>query len=81
MPVEGVVPKSPSAAAGVRAGDVIESLDGNTIRDANKLLQVLAKKQPGDKVKLGILRDRKNLEIDVVALPAAKPFLKNDKEF
>ncbi|MEY3896181.1 MAG: hypothetical protein RLZZ214_1701 [Verrucomicrobiota bacterium] len=66
VPVEGVVPKSPSAAAGVRAGDVIESLDGNTIRDANKLLQVLAKKQPGDTVKLGILRDRKNLEIDVV---------------
>jgi serine protease Do len=66
VPVEGVVPKSPSAAAGVRAGDVIESLDGSTIRDANKLLQVLAKKQPGDTVKLGILRDRKNLEIDVV---------------
>jgi serine protease Do len=66
VPVEGVVPKSPSAAAGVRAGDVIQSIDGNTIRDANKLLQVLAKQQPGDKVKLGILRDRKNLEIDVV---------------
>jgi S1-C subfamily serine protease len=41
-------------------------MDGNSIRDANKLLQVLAKQQPGDKVKLGILRDRKNLEIDVV---------------
>jgi serine protease Do len=66
VPVEGVVPKSPSAAAGVRAGDVIQTIDGNTIRDANKLLQKLAKQQPGDKVKLGILRDRKNLEIDVI---------------
>ena len=66
VPVEGVVPKSPSAAAGVRAGDVIQSIDGNAIRDANKLLQVLAKQQPGDKVKLGVLRDRKILEIDVV---------------
>lgn len=66
VPVEGVVPKSPSAAAGVRAGDLIQSMDGSTIRDANKLLQVLAKQQPGDKVRLGILRDRKNLEIDVV---------------
>ncbi|MEI7929709.1 MAG: trypsin-like peptidase domain-containing protein, partial [Verrucomicrobiales bacterium] len=53
VPVESVVPKSPSAAAGVRAGDVIESLDGSAIGDANKLLQVLAKKQPGEKVKLG----------------------------
>ncbi len=66
VPVEGVVPKSPSAAAGVRAGDVIQSIDGNSIRDANKLLQVLAKQQPGDKVKLGIQRDHKTLEIDVV---------------
>jgi serine protease Do len=66
VPVEGVVPRSPSAASGVRAGDIIQSLDGSTIRDANKLLQVLAKQQPGDKVKLGILRDRKTLEIDVI---------------
>jgi hypothetical protein len=27
---------------------------------------VLAKRQPGDKVKLGVLRDRQSLEIDVV---------------
>jgi len=66
VPVESVVPKSPSAAAGVRAGDVIESLDGSAIGDANKLLQVLAKKQPGEKVKLGIQRDRKPLEVEVV---------------
>ena len=66
VPVESVVPKSPAAAAGVRTGDVIASIDGSTIDDANKLLQVLAKRQPGDKVKLGVLRDRKPLEVEVV---------------
>ncbi len=66
VPVESVAPASPSAAAGVRVGDVIQTLDGNDIRDANQLLQVLAKRQPGDKVKLGILRDRNTLELDVV---------------
>jgi serine protease Do len=66
VPVESVVPESPAAAAGVRPGDVIESLDGSSIGDANKLLQVLAKKQPGDTVKLGLLRDRKSLEVQVV---------------
>lgn len=66
VPVEGVVPKSPAAAAGVRAGDVIQSIDQSGTRDANTLLQVLAKRQPGEQVKLGILRDRKTLEIDVV---------------
>ena len=66
VPVESVAPKSPAAAAGVRAGDVIESLDGSAIGDANKLLQVLAKKQPGDKVKLGLLREGESLEVQVV---------------
>ena len=66
VPVEGVVPRSPSAAAGVRAGDVIQSLDGSEVLDANKLLQVLAKRQPGDKVKLGFLRERASHEVEIV---------------
>jgi S1-C subfamily serine protease len=64
--VESVVRKSPAAAAGVRVGDVIESLDGSAIGDANKLLQVLAKKQPGDTVRLGLLREHQSLEVQVV---------------
>jgi serine protease Do len=66
VPVESVVPRSPSAAAGVRVGDIIQSMDGSEIRDANKLLQLLAKREPGDKVKLGVLRDRETLDISVV---------------
>jgi serine protease Do len=66
VPVESVVLNSPSAAAGVKVGDVIHSLDGNSIRDGNSLLQVLAKKQPGDQVKLGVLRDRRNIVLDIV---------------
>ena len=31
---------------------------------ARELLQILAKRQPGDEVKLGVLRDRQTLEID-----------------
>lgn len=74
VPVESVVPKSPSAAAGVRVGDVIQSIDGTRISDANKLLQVLAKRQPGDQVKLGVLRDRKSLEMDVTLASRAELF-------
>jgi serine protease Do len=65
VPVESVVPQSPSAAAGVRVGDIIQSLDGTTIADGNQLLQVLAKKQPGDKVKLGVRRDRRDLMLEI----------------
>ena len=65
VPVESVVPQSPSAAAGVRVGDVIQSLDGTVVDDGNTLLQVLAKKQPGDQVKLGVLRDRRTLALNI----------------
>lgn len=74
VPVVGVVPRSPSAAAGVRAGDVILSFDDSEIPDASKLLQMLAKRQPGDSVKLGIQRDRKKLVVDVVLASRKKLF-------
>ena len=51
--VESVVTGSPAAAAGVRTGDVIRSLDGSAIRNGGELLQILAKRQAGDQVKLG----------------------------
>lgn len=63
--VESVVLGSPAAAAGVRTGDLIQSLDGSVVHDGGELLQMLAKRQAGDEVKLGLLRDRRTLEIKV----------------
>lgn len=66
VPVEELIPGSPAAAAGVRIGDIIQSVDGRDTPDASMLLQVLAKRLPGDKVKLSLLRDNKTVEIEVV---------------
>jgi len=74
VPVEMVVPRSPAAAAGVRPGDLILSLDHSEIRNGNELLQVLAKKQAGEVVKLGVLRDDKNLEFKVTLARRDKLF-------
>lgn len=63
--VETVVPASPAAAAGVRAGDVIQRIDGSEVRDGGELLQILAKRQAGDQVKLSVRRDNKEIEINV----------------
>lgn len=63
--VIGLVRKSPAAAAGLRVGDLIQTLDGAETPDAAKLLQLLAKRQSGDRVKLGVQRDRKQLELEV----------------
>jgi S1-C subfamily serine protease len=68
--IQGVIvvrlfPKSPAAVGGVKTGDVIISLDSSEVRDGRELKQILAKKQPGDQVKLGVLRDKDKLELDV----------------
>jgi serine protease Do len=63
--VASVVPGSPAAAAGVRVGDVIRSLDGSDVSEGGELLQILAKRQPGDKVALGVQRDERELDMKV----------------
>lgn len=64
--VEGVVPDSPAAAAGVRTGDVITAIGDSEVEDGAQLLKLLAKKQPGDTVKLKLQRDRQERMVDVV---------------
>ena len=64
--VESVVPGSPAAAAGVRPGDVIRQLDEDAVRDGRELLQLLAKRQAGETVKLGVQRNRRTIEADVM---------------
>lgn len=63
--VQGVEPESPAAAAGVRVGDLIHSVDGERVKEGSDLLQLLIKHEVGDLVKLGILRNRDELEIEV----------------
>ena len=65
VPVQKVEPNSPAAAAGVRVGDLIRSVDGEPVREGSDLQQVLVKREVGDRVKLGILRASKSLEIEV----------------
>lgn len=61
--VSGV--RGPAAAAGIRPGDVIRTLDGTVIRDGRNLQVLLAKRQAGDKVKVAGIRGGKPFEAEV----------------
>ena len=67
----GVVVASVSknaSQAGLRPGDVIRSIDGNPVRDGGSLLVLLVKRQPGDKVKVGGVREGTPFEVEVTLL-------------
>jgi membrane-associated protease RseP (regulator of RpoE activity) len=63
--VRNVVENSPAAKAGLKAGDVITSLDGERIRSAGELREKLLLKKDAKTVKLGMLRNRSELSLSV----------------
>ena len=64
----------PAEAAGVKAGDVIRTIDGSTVHDSADLTQMVATLAPGSKVKLGIVRDgsEKTLTATLGTFPEGK---------
>ncbi|HYL85840.1 MAG TPA: PDZ domain-containing protein [Candidatus Angelobacter sp.] len=74
--VREVNPDSPAEKAGVKAGDVITTIDGERIRTLGELREKLAaKREAKDKdrtIKLGVLRNRGQVSLNV-ELPAPAP--------
>jgi serine protease Do len=56
---------SPAAKAGLKAGDVVVSMDGSSIKDSRELAQRIASMSPGTSVKLDLLRDGKEQTMTV----------------
>jgi len=68
--VREVNPGSAAEKAGVKAGDVITSLNGDKIHGLAELRSKLAGND-GKSIKLGVLRNKSALTLDV-EIPAAK---------
>jgi len=61
--VSDVEPDSPADRVGLKRGDVILSLDGKTMLSANQLENYTLRRQPGDKLRMLILRGNTQLEL------------------
>ena len=63
--VTQVEPNSPGGKAGLRTGDVISKLNGQSVTDAGQLQMEVGQKHPGDKVQLEVVREGKTINVAV----------------
>lgn len=63
-----VVPQGPAAKSGLKLGDVILSIDGKEMTDANTLVQYVARKAPNTELNAQILRNGKNRQVRIMLM-------------
>src|SRR5208282_1587387 len=63
--IEDIEPGSPAEKAGLKGGDVITSVNGQTIKTGNDLVNPIAQAPIGTKMKLTFVRDRTQKEATV----------------
>ena len=67
--VERVLDGSAAAAAGLRAGDRIVSIDGTPLRNEHDWFRLMKGHKGGDKVRVGIARGNEKLQLDAQLKP------------
>jgi Do/DeqQ family serine protease len=64
--IVGVFIDSPADKAGVEAGDIITAIDSSPVTRVRNVLEIIAGHDPGDVVKLTLLRGGKEIELTMV---------------
>ncbi|MEM5405017.1 MULTISPECIES: Do family serine endopeptidase [Paraburkholderia] len=64
--VAGVLQGGPADKAGIRPGDVLTSVNGESITDTTRLLNVIAQIKPGTDAKIHLVRKNKDMDLDVL---------------
>jgi len=71
VPIADVMADSPAAKAGLRRGDIIQSVNGLPTRDGVSLQTLVQRIAPGSAVPVVLIRDGKSVTVDVTL--AARP--------
>ena len=63
--VQQVQPGGPADKAGLKAEDIITTIDGRAIKDGDDLVNEIASRRPGSTIRLGYIRDGKQEDTTV----------------
>jgi serine protease Do len=63
--VANVLKDSPAEKAGIKASDVIKKIDNQPINSVKELLSIVGKAQIGSRIKVTVLREKKELNLEV----------------
>jgi serine protease Do len=72
--VQDVTPGGPASQAGLRSGDAIISVGGKSINTGDELVGEVSAHHPGDKLKIGYLRNGKQEDVTVAVADRQKIF-------
>ena len=64
--VKEVSPDGPGAKAGIKAQDVVVSINGKPVKSGQELIDIVADSPVGSTLKFGVMRDKKPMTFDVV---------------
>jgi serine protease DegQ len=71
--IAGILRDSPADEAGLRAGDILVSINGNRVVDSASMLNLIAVLQPKQKATLGIIRSGKAMDVELLVGKRPKP--------
>ena len=63
--IQQIAPHGPSEKAGLKAGDIITSIDGRNIKDGDDLVSEITSRRPGSTIRVGYQRDGKPMDTTV----------------
>jgi serine protease Do len=72
--ISSVTSGGPAEQAGLKVGDTITSVDGKPVSNGDSLVDEISAHKPGNKVKIGYVREGKQAETSVTVADRAKLF-------
>ncbi|NWG31117.1 MAG: Do family serine endopeptidase [Rhodocyclaceae bacterium] len=71
--IAGVMRNGPADKAGVRPGDILVSVAGKPVKDAQVMLELIAALPPGEKARFGLLREGKPIDVEITIGKRPRP--------